>query len=681
MQATTPPEVLRQIAGLARSGRLDEAAILAESARHRGSRDPVLAALGGAIEFHRGQFERAIPLLREAHADKPEDLTIRANLAEALFRSGDASGALALCDPDSRVADRSLRLARLGAYLAQQAEDFATAVACYRHVVAVDPKDWSSWNNLGNSYSSLGDFPAAVEALGQAVKLAPESQPIRVNLGNILLEGGDPVTAEDVLRQAAENDPADPTPLLSLFTLYRKAGREDDAAFDAMVEAARRRPDDAKILDDAAHEAARIHKYDEAVGFYGRAMTVRPGLGSAFTGLASVYDRINQEHELEPLRERAVREAVPDQHVDFIDALRHKRAGRIEEAFAALERAGEVAGKSRRMHLRGTMLDRIGRHDEAFEAFVEMNQGWRDDPGNPSERASEYRAYVAKSIGLLTPQWVASWRARIAPDPIRPTPVFLCGFPRSGTTLLDTILMADPKTFVLEEEALVAELERDAGGIDALAGLDAGQLQALRDSYWAKITSRLELTPESVVIDKQPLHANKIHTIMRFFPDAKFILALRHPCDVLLSCFLTNFRTNHAMSNFLELETGAELYDLTFSQWERARALFDLPVNTIVYERLVEDSGRELRPLFEWLGLTYPEAGLDHREAARARGVVRTASYSQVTEPLYKRASGRWKRYERHLAPVLPKLAPWVERFGYSLEDGRVPGWPQTGES
>ena len=170
-----------------------------------------------------------------------------------------------------------------------------------------------------------------------------------------------------------------------------------------------------------------------------------------------------------------------------------------------------------------------------------------------------------------------------------------------------------------------------------------------------------------MLIDKSPLFLTKAVLIQRLFPNARFILALRHPCDVLLSCFMSNFRLNNAMSNFLRLEDAAEFYDLTFQHWERARALFPLNVHTIVYERLVEDVEAEVRPLFDFLGLDWRDEALDHRATAKARGLITTASYSQVVEPIYKRAAGRWEGYRHHLEPILPVLRPWVEKFGYSL--------------
>ena len=170
-----------------------------------------------------------------------------------------------------------------------------------------------------------------------------------------------------------------------------------------------------------------------------------------------------------------------------------------------------------------------------------------------------------------------------------------------------------------------------------------------------------------MLIDKSPLFLSKVPLIKRLFPEARFILALRHPCDVLLSCFMSNFRLNRAMSNFLRLEDAAQLYDLSFRHWERANGLFDVAAHPIVYERLIEDVEAEVRPLFDWLGLEWHPQALDHTSTARSRGLITTASYSQVTEPIYKRAAGRWHRYRAHLEPVLPVLAPWAEKFGYTL--------------
>jgi hypothetical protein len=203
--------------------------------------------------------------------------------------------------------------------------------------------------------------------------------------------------------------------------------------------------------------------------------------------------------------------------------------------------------------------------------------------------------------------------------------------------------------------------------VAGLAGLDVDAIGDARSFYFEEVGKVAQYEAGKLLIDKSPLFLSKAATIHRLFPNARFILALRHPCDALLSCFMSNFRLNTAMSNFLRLEDAAEFYDLTFRHWERSRELFSLNVHTIVYERLVEDVEGEVRPLFDWLGLDWREEALDHRRTAKARGLITTASYSQVTEQIYQRAAGRWEGYRRHLEPVLPVLAPWIEKFGYSL--------------
>jgi tetratricopeptide (TPR) repeat protein len=663
MTKTLPAEMLQQIAAMARAGRLDEAALMVDQARVAGQMEPTLAALGGAIEFHRGQFDRALPYLADAQNSYPLDMTIRANLAEAHYRCGDSAAALALCDNSNIAKDTSLRLARLGGHLAQAAEDYPYAIECYRRVADAQGDDWSIWNNLGNALSATGDNIEAAKALERAHRLAPDSAPIRLNLGNALVQAQQYEDGERVLREAANAFANDPNPLLALFNMYHDLGREDES-YEAIREAAIRAPHSAPIQSDFGQEAARRNEYAVAETAFEAALAIDPELGPAYVGLAAVYERMNRDPELDPLYDRGIAAEIDAQSLAFIEALRHKRKSDIDAAFEALERAGDVVVAGRKHHLRGTMLDRLGRHDEAFDAFAAMNAHWIDDPTQPLARAARYREMAAEAMGLLSPEWVASWTPDTQASPW-PAPIFLLGFPRSGTTLLDTMLMADPKVRVLEEESFISQIEDGLGGAAALATLTPQQLGEARKAYFAKVEGLVGPLNGLQIVDKHPMHLNKVAVIRRLFPDAKFVLALRHPCDVVLSCFLTNFRINNAMANFLRLDDAAALYDLSFTHWEKARDLFGLPVGTVAYERLVENKDRELRPLFDWLGLQWPGDAFDHRDAARARGTVATASYAQVTEPIYTRASGRWTQYRAQLEPVMPVLKPWIERYGY----------------
>jgi hypothetical protein len=276
------------------------------------------------------------------------------------------------------------------------------------------------------------------------------------------------------------------------------------------------------------------------------------------------------------------------------------------------------------------------------------------------------RAALGKDLERTTAEWRDGWVAPPLPAE-RPAPVFLAGFPRSGTTLLDTMLMGHPDVEVMEEPPILRQLDVEFGGLEALASMDEDRVRLAQRRYFELAANHAELRGGTLLIDKSPLYLQRVPQIRRLFPDARFILALRHPADALLSCFISNFRLNSSMSNFLRLDTAAEFYDLTFSMWERALSLFPVEVHTVVYERMIEDPEAVLRPLVEGLGLQWKPEVVDHQSTAEARGVITTASYAQVKEPIYRGSVGRWRNYREHLDPTLPILRPWAEKFGYEI--------------
>jgi Sulfotransferase family len=189
----------------------------------------------------------------------------------------------------------------------------------------------------------------------------------------------------------------------------------------------------------------------------------------------------------------------------------------------------------------------------------------------------------------------------------------------------------------------------------------------LRALYFAELDAFDPEARSKMVIDKLPLNILGAPLIHRLFPEAKLIFAERHPCDVVLSGFMTRFDPKGGMANFLDLGDIARLYDAVMSYWRQCRQVFPLDVHTIRYERTVADPEAELRPLAAFLGLPWDACLLDHRASARRRAYIGTPSYAQVAEPIYTSARGRWEKYRQHLAPVLPLLAPWTEAMGYAL--------------
>ena len=657
-------DILRQAIAAARAGNLGRAHSLAEEGLAQGGDMVALNAFLGMLRTRAGDPAGAVRHLDAAHRARPGDPTIAGNLIAALVQTGDLARALDVATRDLALADATLRVARYRGFLAQSLDRYAEAVEAHEHVVARAPDDFDSWNNLGNARLGLGDFAGSVAALERAVELDPRAAPARLNLAAALVAAGRSADAEAVLRAAARDFPGDARSLYALYVHFKRERRQEEA-LPVLEQAVARDPDNADYQFKLGVECGLVQRIGDAERAYRRAVSLDPKLVDAYLGLAVQYEHLNREQEFAPLIALAEANGLDQGPLEFIRALEHRRAGRLEEGLESLSRVPAGIEPERTAHLRATLLDRLGRTDEAFASFDEANRHHQAHPTDPLRRAAETRQELRRELGMLTPEWIAGWPSAHPPAERR-DPVFLVGFPRSGTTLLDTILMGHPDTVVMEEQPPLNLVELALGGFSRLPEVDAAGIAAARARYFEEVEKIQPLVAGKLLVDKSPLFLSKVPLIRRLFPAARFILALRHPCDVILSCFMSNFRLNAAMSNFLRLEDAAEFYDLTFRHWERSRALFPVKEHTIVYERLIEDLEGEVRPLFDFLGLEWHEGALDHRRTAKARGLVTTASYSQIMEPIYQRAAGRWQRYRRHLEPILPTLEPWVEKFGYT---------------
>ena len=655
---------LREAMAAARSGRIPEAVTIGERALANGGDGAALNALLGTLHCQNGDLDAGIRHLKAANTFNPSDPVVASNLATALAQQGDFAGATQLLTDEIVKSDGTHRIQRIRAYVAQQAEDFETAIRSYEAIVVSVPDDWESWNNLGNTKRLAGDEDGCLAALQRAAELMPSSPPVRLNYGTALIAFGRLEEAEKQLSQMAADFPQDAKPLRELHALLKQQGREG-AALEAIEEAAKRSPSDLELLLALASQRLNLLRTEAADEAYRRVVQLDPSNALGNLGLAVTFELNNQTEDLSKLVDEAQKRGVGDDALNFIRAYDHRRAKRFAEGLAALERVPDDLETARRFNLLGQLEEGAGNFDAAFAAYRRMNELQLEDPSRPADRASNYRAIVREQNAIVTDEWIKGWRTESAKSD-RLTPAFLVGFPRSGTTLLDTMLMGHPGVEVLEEEPTL----RKASVIlpfEDVANASDEQIREAREEYFRVAAEYVPLADGKLLIDKNPLSMNALPTIRRLFPEARIVLAKRHPCDVVFSCYATNFKLNDGMSNFLRMDTAAELYDLSFAYFEKARDLLGLPVHTVVYENVVQDRESELKSLLGFLGLDWNEDVLDHQTTAAKRGRIKTASYAQVGQPIYTQAAGRWANFREHMEPVLPVLEPWVARFGYTL--------------
>ena len=251
------------------------------------------------------------------------------------------------------------------------------------------------------------------------------------------------------------------------------------------------------------------------------------------------------------------------------------------------------------------------------------------------------------------------------------SPIFVVGFPRSGTTLLEQMLDAHPLLQSMDEQpfllrAIARVTDQGIGYPTELGKLSGSDLNDIRVSYWDAVRNRVPLAPDRRLVDKNPMNMVLLPIIGRLFPNAPIILAIRHPCDTVLSCFLQHFRSDLALLG-RDLTALARSHSRAFGYWYSQWSLLRPDTHELRYERLTTDFATEVDRLCAFLQLPRHEAMLSPGEHARAKGFISTPSYAQVIEPVNARSVGRWKHYERHFgSEVLALLMPWIERWGYS---------------
>jgi tetratricopeptide (TPR) repeat protein len=620
-QTSIPAPALEML----RNGDLAGARALVESTLASAPGDRQLLELAALLAGKTGDSRGAARHFRVLLAGAPDDRRVRLNLAIALTGTGELEEVVTVCGEGAG----DPALLRLLGFAHQELGRLDQAASAYRAALALVPGDFESWNNLGNTLLAAGDVGGAVEALRHAIDLQPDAIPLYKNLSEALARAERYDIRQRVMRAAA-----------------------------------RRVPNDAAIQCELGLAESGAQDFRAAEAAFRKAIALSPGFTPAYLELGLLLENRNRIDELAALVEEADGKGIDNDEIVFLKAWLLRRQGRIAEALPLAEAIPDTINSLRRHQLLAELYERNGEAARAFAEFEAMNA--ESVAATPAPPGPSYRDKIAADAERLTAPAVAAWTpAEVESAP--PAPVFIVGFPRSGTTLLDTLLMNMPQLHVLEELPMLVRVESELGGLDKVATLTSERANALRRHYFDELEHLSPSPSGATVIDKHPLHMARIPLIHRLFPDAKIILVERHPCDAVLSCFMANFQLNTAMREFVTLESAARLYDTVFDHWTRATALLPVAVHRVRYERMVEDLEGEMRPLLDFLGLPWDPKVLDNRASSAKREHIRTASYSQVTEPIYSRAAGRWERYRSQMAEVLPLLAPWAERMGYSI--------------
>lgn len=324
-------------------------------------------------------------------------------------------------------------------------------------------------------------------------------------------------------------------------------------------------------------------------------------------------------------------------------------------------------------HRLAAVYDKLDRPDEAIQALANANALEANHVPKIRELRAQRSAWMDWHHALADFDHAQAefWKSQA---PSSAAHAFLLGHPRSGTTLLEQILDANPAIGSVEETDHFADvvakglIRRHSGSgsfVDFVQTMNPAEADHLRSGY--VLALERELGDESgrlLVLDKNPGLTIVTPLIARVLPHSKLIIALRDPRDVCLSAYFQATRRNAWSVNWLTLSETVAQYVFAMDLWLQTRVKLAQPWIEVRYEDVVRDPVSEGRRVTRFLGIEWHPSQAD--PAAHARGkFVKSPTHADVVRPVHRNATGRWRRYQKHLAPFQELLSPFIEAFGY----------------
>lgn len=527
--------------------------------------------------------------------------------------------------------------------LRQRQNRMGAADTLRRRITVLDPNNLPALLAHGFALFARGRLDEAEAEARNALRVAPEHPQAHNLMAMTLTEANRPQTGEFHYRRVLDLAPGrDPILLANLAWNLKNQGR-----------------------------------MGESRALYLESLLAAPSVRQSLIGYARLEEADRRFEAARMVLDRAEAIFPRDPQLRLVRAT---LLGRTGEGEAAVRLLDEMAAEREdgldpgELLEKGRLLDKLGRHADAWEAFAEGKGRARARSGlayqeqAAAQESGRLRAFFTTSRLALLP------RAELRED--APQPVFILGFPRSGTTLLEQSLSAHSTVAAGDELPLVHELTRILPRLlgsplaypEALSELWMGDqrmgLDLLRDVYLSRVRQmRITAAGHRFFTDKMPLNETHLGLIHLVFPQSPLLHLIRHPLDIMVSAFSNHFTHGHCCG--MALETAALHYARVMDLVEHYRAeIPGLRYRAVRYEEIVGRQEETISGALRFLGLDFEPACLSFHENRR---YARTASYAQVTEPLYARSIGRWRQYRRQLAPVLPILAPHIERLGYHL--------------
>jgi tetratricopeptide (TPR) repeat protein len=530
----------------------------------------------------------------------------------------------------------------------------AEAKAHHERALALAPNNAEALNNLGNTLRALGRHAEALTRFQQALAINPGYAEIHVNAGSALLALDQPAAAMDCFERALAIKP-DYAEAQYNFGIALQALKRDREAIARYELALAIRPDYVEAHNNLGNVLMEIGRFEAAMAHYDRALSLRPDFPEAHANNGTALRGLGRMEEARLAFAKAA-DLAPRTTRTYLDLVDCKRMLADDPYLAVMENLARDAAtldREGRIYLGfalGKAYDDLGRYADAFHCLADANALKRQSIAYDEVAAlGEFdRIRTAFSPAVLRRQ-----RTGVASA----LPIFVVGMPRSGSTLVAQILASHPAvhdggelTELPQAVANLSAADAPGGFPDAVAGMTDDALCRFAESYLAPLRA---MAPAAArIVDKMPSNFRFAGLIHLALPGARIIHTQRDPLDTCFSCYSKLFTAGQPFAYELgELGRYYRAYEALMAHWRHV-----LPAGALLevdYEAVVADLEGQARRIVAYCGLEWDDACLAFHQR---RGVVRTASASQVRQPIYRTSVGRWRHYRDLLRPMLEAL-------------------------
>ena len=535
-------------------------------------------------------------------------------------------------------------------------------------ILKKNPNNYEALLKLGLIDIKENNYSYAKDKFNKLIRINKKKYEAHLNLSNLFFLEGDIVKANNILKNYINNIEENIEIINSLAINFLNSN--DFKNLEAHI---------AKYIN--SHESHILcylkgfillqdDKIYESESFFKKSMKINNGFWNNYDFLLKQYEKQSRLEDFKNLVKTAKKIFKNNIMISYYESLYLFRKKNYKDALDILINKENKktflsslsnSNLSDYLHLLSRVYEKLGFYDESYKLALNRNKTVLNFNENKSfkkeiilETITTYKNFFKKN---------KSTSKQIFDGIDHSNLTFIIGFPRSGTTLLDTILRSHSKTMVLEEEPYLLDIRHNYYKNHQLSDiLNISEDEKIQ--MQKKYINSFEYKADKIIIDKYPLNLIELGFIKTIFPKSKIVLAIRHPLDCIISCVMTSFKMNEAMVNFEDEKTTAHFYNECFDLLFRYVKFYKIDYLEIKYENVISNFKNEINNLLKYLNLDFEESINNFHKTAMLREKINTPSYDQVTQPIYSSSINRYKNFTE-IKNIKDKVNYWIKTFSY----------------